>query len=66
MTKLKIILNVEIPGTLNERFRKEVFNRKGMHKGNLTEAIQEAILLWIDNDTNTKISETPNKKDRHK
>jgi hypothetical protein len=29
-------------------FRDEVYKRKGMKKGNISEAVQEAIMLWID------------------
>lgn len=32
---------------LEERFRKEVYKRKGMKKGNITEALEEAIQYWI-------------------
>jgi len=33
-----------------KRFKEEVFKRKGMKKGNISEALQEAILLWINTD----------------
>lgn len=42
-------LNFVIRDTLDEKFRGEVFKRKGMKKGNLTEALEEALELWIDN-----------------
>lgn len=29
------------------RFREAVFKRKGMKKGNISEAVKEAILLWM-------------------
>ena len=29
------------------KFKEEVFRRKGMRKGNISEAAQEAVLLWI-------------------
>ena len=32
---------------LEEKFRKEVYKRKGMKKGNITEALEEAIQYWI-------------------
>jgi hypothetical protein len=38
-----------------ERFREAVFKRKGMKKGNISEAVQEAVLLWI-NDEPSKTS----------
>lgn len=31
-----------------KRFKEEVFKRKGMKKGNISEAVQEAVLLWMD------------------
>ena len=40
-------LTVLIQDELDEKFRNAVFQKKGMHKGNLTEAIEEAIELWI-------------------
>lgn len=44
MGKMNIVLDDE----LEERFRKAVFNRKGMKKGNISEALQEAIDQWIE------------------
>jgi hypothetical protein len=40
-------LTVLIRDDLDEQFRNAVFQRKGMHKGNLTEALEEAIDQWI-------------------
>lgn len=40
-------LTVLIRDDLDEKFREAVFQRKGMHKGNLTEALEEAIDQWI-------------------
>jgi hypothetical protein len=40
-------LTVLIDDKLDERFRETVFKKKGMHKGNITEAIEEAIECWI-------------------
>ena len=40
-----------------KRFRETVFKRKGMKKGNISEAVQEAVLLWI----NTEPSKTTRK-----
>jgi hypothetical protein len=40
-------LTVLIDDKLDERFREAVFKKKGMHKGNITEAIEEAIECWI-------------------
>jgi|YelNatPaOPRAMG01_1025707.scaffolds.fasta_scaffold22719_5 hypothetical protein len=41
-------LNVKIKNDVDAKFREEVFKRKGMKKGNLTEALEEAMLLWIN------------------
>lgn len=40
-------LNVNVDDEIDEKFRKEVFKRKGMKKGNLTKAVQEAMLMWV-------------------
>ena len=40
-------LTVLIKDELDERFREAVFKSKGMHRGNITEAVEEAIELWI-------------------
>ena len=44
MGAIKVILQDD----LEEKFRTEVFKSKGMKKGNLTIAIEEAITSWID------------------
>lgn len=44
MGAIKVILSDE----LEEKFRNEVFKSKGMKKGNITIAIDEAINMWID------------------
>lgn len=41
-------LTVLIEDDLDEKFRETVFKTKGMHKGNITEAIEEAIDCWIE------------------
>ena len=46
MGAIKVILSDE----LEEQFRTEVFKSKGMKKGNLTEAIEEAIKMWIESE----------------
>lgn len=43
MGAIKVILS----NNLEEQFRTEVFKSKGMKKGNLTEAIEEAVSMWI-------------------
>jgi hypothetical protein len=40
-------LNFVLPNDVETRFRKAVFEAKGMKKGNLSEALMEAIDLWI-------------------
>lgn len=40
-------LNIKVRNELDRKFREEVFKRKGMKKGNITEAVEEAMLLWI-------------------
>lgn len=44
MGAIKVILSDE----LEEKFRNEVFKSKGMKKGNITIAIEEAINIWIE------------------
>jgi hypothetical protein len=44
MGAIKVILQDE----LEEKFRNEVFKSKGMKKGNITIAIEEAISMWIE------------------
>ena len=33
---------------LEERFREAIFKSKGMRRGNMSEAFQEALEMWID------------------
>jgi hypothetical protein len=40
-------LNVVLPDDLEDRFRKAVFEKMGMKKGNISEAMEEAIDMWI-------------------
>jgi hypothetical protein len=40
-------LTIMIRDDLDEEFRNAVFKKKGMHKGNLSEAIEEALEMWI-------------------
>lgn len=56
MGAIKVILQDD----LEEQFRTEVFKSKGMKKGNLTEAIEEAVSMWIKSQK-TKRSETAKK-----
>lgn len=50
MGKMYVVLSNE----LEEQFRKEVFNRFGMKKGNITTAIEEAIKDWINKKSDKK------------
>lgn len=40
-------LNVVLPDEVETRFRKAVFESKGMKKGNISEALEEAVEAWI-------------------
>lgn len=40
-------IDVILPDDLEKRLREAVYRRKGMKRGNLKEAINEAIVLWI-------------------
>ena len=40
-------INLIVPDEFEQKFREEVFKRKGMKRGNLTEAIIEAMDLWM-------------------
>ena len=40
-------LTILIKDELDERFREAVFKRKGMRRGNLTQAVEEALEKWI-------------------
>lgn len=41
-------MNIVLDDALEEKFRRAVFERKGMKKGNISEALEEAIEHWID------------------
>ncbi len=40
-------INVSLDDKTEENFRKAVFKKKGMKKGNISDALEEAINLWI-------------------
>jgi hypothetical protein len=40
-------LDLNIDDKLEERFRRAIFEKKGMKKGNLTKALEEAIEKWV-------------------
>jgi hypothetical protein len=39
--------NAVLPDEVETRFRKAVFEAKGMKKGNISEALEEAVEAWI-------------------
>jgi hypothetical protein len=41
-------MNIVLDDKLEERFRKAVFEAKGMKKGNISESLEEAITKWIN------------------
>lgn len=41
-------IDVILPEELESVFRETVFKRKGMKRGNMTESIEEAIQLWVE------------------
>lgn len=43
-------LGLKIDDDLDTKFREAVYKRKGMKKGNITEALEEAIEQWIDSE----------------
>jgi hypothetical protein len=49
MGKMNIVLKDE----LEERFREAIFKSKGMRKGNMSKAFEEALEMWIKS-TNKK------------
>ena len=40
-------IDVILTDDFEKKFREEVFKRYGMKKGNLTDAIQDALELWM-------------------
>lgn len=47
-------IDVVISDRLEDEFRKEVFKSKGMKKGNLSKAVEEALTLWIKAEQNKR------------
>lgn len=56
-------MNIVLSDEQEERFRKAVFERKGMKKGNISEAIEEAIDGWIDEELSKQEKQTKTKKE---
>jgi hypothetical protein len=46
-------MNIVLEDAVEERFRKTIFQSKGMKKGNISEAIQEAIEAWMEREAKT-------------
>lgn len=40
-------VNLAIDDKIEEKFRSAVAKKKGMKKGNLTAAVEEAMMLWV-------------------
>jgi hypothetical protein len=40
-------LNINVQKDVDDKFRAEVFKRKGLKKGNIKEAVEEAMILWV-------------------
>ena len=40
-------MNLDIDDKVDKKFRDSVYKKKGMKKGNLTDSVEEAMLLWI-------------------
>jgi hypothetical protein len=53
-------LNINVRKDIDDKFRNEVFSRKGLKKGNLKEAVEEAMILWIN------VTPKPIKEERRK
>lgn len=45
-------MNIVLDDKTEEKFRNTVFKRKGMKKGNISEALEEAIEQWIKENPN--------------
>ena len=48
------LLGLNVDNELERRFREAVYQRKGMKRGNLTEALEEAIEEWVTKTTNQR------------
>jgi hypothetical protein len=47
-------INLIIDDKIEKRFRDTVYRRKGMKKGNLTDSVEEAMILWVSTGTQEK------------
>jgi Arc/MetJ-type ribon-helix-helix transcriptional regulator len=50
-------MNVVLTDELENKFRKTVYEKKGYKKGNISEAINEAVECWIEEQNKPKKSE---------
>ncbi len=41
-------MNIVLDDAIEEKFRRTVFERKGMKKGNISEALEEAVKQWME------------------
>jgi hypothetical protein len=48
-------MNIVLDNNTEERFRKAVADNKGMKKGNISVALEEAIELWIEQQARMKV-----------
>lgn len=48
------IIDVILDDKFEEKLRQEVFKRYGMKRGNLTEAIREALETWVEEEPKKK------------
>jgi len=40
-------INISVDDKIEQDFRNEVFKRKGMKRGNISKAFEEAMKIWI-------------------
>jgi len=40
-------INLDVDDKIDKKFRDAVYKKKGMKKGNLTDAVEEAMLMWM-------------------
>ncbi len=48
---------IELPPDIDDKFRRMVALRIGMRKGALSEALQQAIVMWVDKQLEKEKSE---------
>lgn len=50
-------ITVLVDDELDEKFRRAVFESKGLHRGSITEALEEALELWIEKEATKRVTE---------